>query len=345
MTADARTEAVREAPEQAVRTGDERGRLKRATVWCAGMARYLTARTMVGFTDFMPRPAVVRAFSGFAFLETALTSRGRSAQAEARIVMGQTRREAFATAWKWISMPYLDLVDLRRVSRGREDLSRWSVEEVNSSPAFALADARQPMLAVGGHFSFGALLPLALRFPEIVGIGVVDPLEPFRLQGDVLLRRLMMGMVHQLGEVLMPGRTGKSYVGQNDVQTDLANTLSQPGGVAFIMIDIDWKRAWAFHRPFCGYGDRGFALGAARIARIAQVPVVMVTAERLGDRRSRARFSDPMYPGPSDDASQDRPFMSHLLDMLELEIGRRRHAYPHPIGWQRRWSAANDRWE
>lgn len=344
------SKATDRAPERpaagsAMTAGVRQSRMRRSVVWIADMGRYAGARAIVGLADLLPRRAAIATVRGLAFIETALSARGRSARAEARTVMGLPRREAFKMAWSWISVPYLDLIDLRRVSQRREDLSRWKIEEINREPTYALLDQRAPLLGVGGHFSLGALLPLAERFPEIAPIGALDPIEPFALRGDVLLRRLMMGMVHGLGDVLMPGRVKKSFVGQSDVQGDMLASLSQPGGIGFIMIDIDWKRAWAFHRPFCGYGDRGFALGATRIARLAQVPTVMIAAERVGDRHSRAYFSDPIAPPPADAVETDLPRMSELLDQLETYIGRLRHAYPHPIGWERRWNRETERWE
>lgn len=323
-----------------------RSRYRRPLTWTADMGRYLAARTLVGIADILPRGGAVAVVRTLAFFETALSSRGRSARAEARDVMRVTgRKAAFRMAWSWISVPYIDLVDLRRVSRHREDLTQWTLEEVNREPAYALLDARKPILGVGGHFSFAGLLPLAHRFPNISPTGALDPIEPFALRGDVLLRRLMMGMAHGLSEVLLPGRVTRSYVGQSNVQDDLLATLSRPDGVGFIMIDIDWKRAWAFHRPFCGYADRGFALGATRIARLAQVPIVMVVSERVGPRRTRVYFSDPVWPGPVDRPEDDEPLMSRLLDDLERQIGRLRHAYPHPVGWARRWNPETERWE
>lgn len=334
------------APAPAESAPRTQTRLRRAIVWTADMGRYLAARSIVGVADVLPRGGAVAVVRTLAFVETALSARGRSGRAEARDVMGvKGRRAAFRMTWSWISVPYIDLIDIRRVSRRREDLSTWTIEEVNRDAVYALVDAKKPVLGVGGHFSHAALLPLSQRFPEIAPTGAVDPIEPFAFRGDVLLRRLMMGMVHGLSEVLLPGRVTKSYVGQSNVQDDLLAGLSQPGGIGMILIDIDWKRSWAFHRPFCGYADRGFALGATRIARLAQVPIVMIVAERIGPRRSRVYFSDPIYPGPVDSPENDQPLMCELLDKLEGHIGRLRHAYPHPVGWARRWNAETQRWE
>ena len=318
---------------------------RKARVWVADMLRYLALRGFVAVADHTPRRVSGAGVELLAGLECLLSSRGRAFRAESRLLFGASRRDAFGTARRTIRNQYLDLLDIRRVSTGREDVSRWEVEEFGRDEIDQLLSTRTPFLIVGGHFGYAPILPLAATFPALIATGGVDPIEPFQLRGDVLLRRLMMGMVHGLVHTLRPGEVSLAYVGQEDVQTRLLRTLSMPGGVGYLSLDIEWKKPNAHVRPFCGYSSRRFALGAVRIARLAQVPLVLIVGQRTGTRGSRIHYSGPYYPPARADAAGDTGTLDGLVDELERYVARFREDYPHPLGWERLWSATSERWE
>ena len=154
-----------------------------------------------------------------------------------------------------------------------------------------------------------------------------------------------MGMRHELASRLRKGETEKVYVGQQDVQTALLARLAEGGTTgAAIAIDIVWERPGALRLPFAGYLDRPFAKGAARIARLAQVPVGVLVAERTGRRSVRLHFGDMIQPPAIDDKESDKVVTATLVHELERQVGRFRGQYPHPIGWQRRWDAQSEEW-
>ena len=319
--------------------------VRRAVAWTADMGRYVMARGMFAVADYLPRRASGAIAGTIAAAECTLTRRGRALQAEGRLVFGLSSRKSWQVARRTMLVPYLDLIDLRRISTRRDDLRTWKPEAVNDEAFRAMLTSGQPVLVAGGHFAFTPLVAtLHLTVPEIHGTAVAAPIEPFRWRGEVLLRRLTLGMIHSLAEVLRPGAAQISYVGERDVQGEMLEELGKPGGVGFVMIDTDWRKPKAHVRPFCGIERAYFAVGAARIARLAQAPVFIVVPERTGMRSARVHYYGPFTPPPKDDAASDRAFTDELLDELERCVGRFRENYPRPVGWSRRWDAPSERW-
>jgi hypothetical protein len=310
----------------------------------SAMGRYLALRTVVAAADVLPYRVSTGTMRGLASLECRFSPRGRAARAEAAVIMNKHGREGFTLARDWMAIQYMDLIDLRRASTGREDLARWTVEEVNNEAVLDRVEKGLPILRVGGHFSFASILPLALRYPELSPVGVAYAKPAFKLDGDVLIARLMLGIGLQLANRLRPEGVQMSYVGVADVQGDLIDALSKPNGVGAMLIDVFWNKPNAYRRPYCGTVDTPFAVGAARVARLAQVPVVVSTSQRTGRRSSCVYYSDLYFPGAADDASGDIPLMNQLVDELERYVGRFRAAYPRFIGWQRRWDEHAEAW-
>ena len=70
-------------------------------------------------------------------------------------------------------------------------------------------------------------------------------------------------------------------------------------------IDAIWDKPRAHRRPFAGHAERGFALGTARIARLAQVPVVLGIAAWTDDSTVRVVWRPPIEPPRIDDERAD----------------------------------------
>ena len=129
------------------------------------------------------------------------------------------------------------------------------------------------------------------------------------------------------------------------VQDQVLSELAKPGSASQILIDAYWEKPTAYRRPFAGIADRGFALGAARIARLAQAPIVPFVAV-LGPRPRTViyEWGDPILPRRADDSAGDRDVIDEALDFLERGVARYPTQYLHPIGSARRWDPAKGRW-
>jgi lauroyl/myristoyl acyltransferase len=121
--------------------------------------------------------------------------------------------------------------------------------------------------------------------------------------------------------------------------------LAQPGGVVRIAIDALWEKPNAYRRPFAGLQERGFALGAARVARLAQCPLVFFQTTFQDDGSVLVERGDPMEPPPVDDRASDIAVTDRLLNELERWVARYPTQYLHPIGHDRCWNAETSRWE
>ena len=319
--------------------------LKAIRTWTVRMARYLFVRFFVLLADVLPGRGVLGFANALARLDLSCTKRGRSAVSEARLIFGLEGAGARGLAHQWLGIPYKDLVMFRRVARGRDRAEEWTLEQVNGEAVNALVDAGKPILVAGGHFEYSSMLALTRLHPELDAGVVMNPIEPFKLDGAVLLRRLINGTMRDLFVRLRPNSSiERIHVGEVGVQTRLLEVLSRPNGVGFIMVDTWWPKPNAYYRPFAGELRRPLAVGAARLARLAQCPVVVFAAERTGPKAVRLHYSDLIYPGQPGEAVGDRAMLDQMIDRLEVYLGRFRGQYPDFVGWERRWDSSTERW-
>jgi len=112
-----------------------------------------------------------------------------------------------------------------------------------------------------------------------------------------------------------------------------------------IRVDAYWEKPGAYRRAFAGIADRGVALGAARIGRLAQCPVVPFVAV-LGrhPRTVTIDWGNPIGPRAIDDKASDVETIDEALNFLEAGVARYPDQYLHPSGGDRHWDAAAARW-
>jgi lauroyl/myristoyl acyltransferase len=129
------------------------------------------------------------------------------------------------------------------------------------------------------------------------------------------------------------------------VQDAMLAKLAEPGGVGIIWVDAYWEKSNAYRRPFAGIAQRGFAGGVARIARLAQCPIVPFVAVLGAERRSaRIEWGAPIDPPELADRAMERRVLDLVIDWLERAVARHPTQYLHPLGRERLWDADNTRW-
>jgi hypothetical protein len=222
-----------------------------------------------------------------------------------------------------------DLVWLERMGRGREHLDAWTVTETNGGPVRELINAGRSFIVAGGHFTKAAT---KLRFKVIppAGASVTAALPPWRFSPGPLRERLhsqveVRARAGLLGEhattTVEVERTpgGSARTARDQVMT----ALEVPGTVTQILVDAYWDRPNSYRRPFGGQTDRGFALGAARISRLAQCPIVpFVAVFGSAQRTVHIDWGDLIEPNPVDDAASDQAVIDGVLAFLEAGIRR-----------------------
>ena len=92
--------------------------------------------------------------------------------------------------------------------------------------------------------------------------------------------------------------------------------------------------------------ERGVALGAARISRLAQCPLVpYVIAYGANPRTVIIEWGDPILPPRVDDKESDRLVTDQAIAFIERGVGRYPAQYAHPVGTERHWNTKTETWE
>jgi hypothetical protein len=247
---------------------------------------------------WLPLWVTLRLTAAFGLVEALLpTVTARVAREEiAAATGGQRGRRALRLVARRLTERQRHLVYKRFIARHGLD-AEWRFVEGNAESAHAVLSGGKPVLLVGGHFTGTAATLMwagALGERERLA-GVSGPTPSWRLSPKVLRTRLRKGASTGLNRRLfgdnaerrlpeMPdlwsGRAGvwKSAPKRTSVQDRVIELLSEPSGRAAIWPDAIWEKPEAYRRSFAGAEERGFALGAARIARLAQATVIPFVA-------------------------------------------------------------------
>jgi lauroyl/myristoyl acyltransferase len=240
-----------------------------------------------------------------------------------------------------LALPYRQYVALvQRASFGEPQPVQHHMSDVTAD----LLQSDQPALIVTGHFDREAMLAVFERgaLPRTLA-GVAAPKAakpPFYAAAKWEMFQTIADSVEirNGGETIRrtPGGTFESLV----------DRLREPRGTVHIHADavVDGSPSHTFTRPFAGTADRVFATGTARLARVAQAPMLLYFARRLEDGSIDISWSDPVQPARLDDEEGDVRVMSTLLDEIERQIGRHPETYVLPIGSDRQWDPHADKW-
>jgi hypothetical protein len=121
--------------------------------------------------------------------------------------------------------------------------------------------------------------------------------------------------------------------------------LTTPGSSVQILSDAIWEKPTAYRRAYAGTASRGVALGTARISRLAQVPIVPM-ALAWGDKPRTVVLcaGDLIEPPAMADKPADITTINKVLDFHERFVGRFPEQYDSPVGFERHWDPATQRW-
>ena len=316
----------------------------------AGWLRYGIERFVVlPAADVLPRRWALFVADAAGFLDAALPSTTSTiGLREAGASTGTRGWRRYAAAGRRLGGSRRDLVMMRRLRRHREHPRDWKIVEVNPERIHALMESRGSCVLVTGHFHHAAELAVGNGlFPPIAGKGMTAPTPGGRLSPQIMRERLQNRLLYGLGPMLegAPGKQTFPPVGDPEMMPAILKDLSGPGGCVRVFIDAIWDKPRAHRRPFAGIGERGFALGAARIARLAQCPIILEVCVYQPDGAVRVEWGPYIEPLPIDDDAADVAVMDQLLDALEIAVGRYSKQYLHPIGSERTWNAETDCWE
>lgn len=260
------------------------------------------------------------------------------------VMFGLAPREAGALAQEHLARPFRDYVIARRTIEGREVPSRWRVES-RCEPEI-LKQPGQSLIIAAGHFSRQAMGGLYL--PHLIPKRLATVVAPMRAASGIkgLRVRLQLGALERGIRLVRDNDLDIVEIGGASPVTGLLRRLRTPDGAAIIAADALWPKQapGGIERPFAGYATSTYALGAARLARLSQCPVVTCVPYLDKDGVIILEWGRLIAPPARDDEEADLRITNIILDTIERAIGRRPGQYVLPFGHERRWDSVAGRW-
>jgi len=242
---------------------------------------------------------------------------------------------------------FTDFVSVRWLRQGKTDIEQWEVTEYNAAAVETMRRSGQSYLIATGHFSREATATIHARKISPHHLSLILATLPARSFRPSLLR-----LRTQLSEILgalrrmRPDDMDQVYVGAASSHLVAAiHRARKPGSTIIITADTPWYHEGSYARPFAGHAMLPLSTATAKLARLAQIPIVTCVPVLLGPRRIAIHWSNPILPPPRRDDQADQRIMDEVIDFLEKAIGDRPEQYSLPIGGKRRWNRANRSWE
>lgn len=259
-------------------------------------------------------------------------------------MFGMPSRQAGALAREHLARPFRDYVIARRTVAGREIPARWCVESRNEPEI--LKQQGKSLIIAAGHFSRQAMGGLYL--PHVIPKRLATLVAPMPVSAGLkgFRVRLQLGAMEEAIRLVRDNDLDIVEIGGASPVTGLLRRLRAPDGAAIIAADALWPRQapGGIERSFAGYESSTYALGAARLARLSQCPVVTCVPYLDSDGRIVLEWGDLIAPPARDDEAADLRITDLILDILERAIGCRPGQYVLPFGHERRWDSACGRW-
>ncbi len=333
-----------------------------------GWLRFLADRfVIVPAARTLPLGAALWLAGAAGWLDATIPSgMSRAARREIEVCTGATGMRRLRLVARRLAGTRRDLVYHVRMNSGRERPERWTLIQENGGPISGLLSSGRPFVIASGHFLSSASTLRYKALPQ-ANRPVSGELPRWMLSPLELRRRLTSqsakGARHgfyrttetadELAERAAivpdlwaePRNWAEAPARIPSVQDAALARLREPGATVSIYPDVHWDKPNAYHRPFAGVSDRRFAIGAARIARLASCPIVpYVAVHGPGPRTVTITWGEPIEAGDPDDKSSDIRVMDRIIDFIERQVALHPCEYLLGIGHERRWDPASERW-
>ncbi len=273
---------------------------------------------------------------------------GRAVLATMRKSFLMEDAEAKRSAREYLAQPFYSFVVFHRILRHREHPDSWKIEERNNHDVAQLRDSGRSFIVATGHFRRESYV--ALHMPRCCPgslAPVFVPVPVRSLRPHNIRTRLAFG---QLLQVVQHSRPDSKFVyvgGAGGAFGELLRHLKQPSCQVVVSVDAFWKAAGsnAYTRPFAGMRARTFSIGAAKLSRLAQCPIVACATYVANDGAVVLEWGPVTPPPELDDEAVDFQTTNAILDFLQDAIGRRPAQYVLYIGEERRWKPVLRTWE
>ena len=272
---------------------------------------------------------------------SARTPHGRRVAGEFERAFGAGSGARIAAGW--FARPFRDFAALQQVARGRCLIEAWGVRERIPAAAERIRDSGSPYVVATGHFSREAVLHLYVPSAIPGRLSTLVARLPGRSRHPAARRvRLQCGTSLRAVACVRP-QTRFVYVREAGQAAEALNELRRPEGALLAAVDATaWRGPLV--RPFAGRRSREFALGTARLARLAGCPILPCVPYLDDEGGVVLEWGEPIPPPARRDRLADRDVTSAVLDVLEVGVGRRPDQYVVPTRGERRWNPATATW-
>ena len=295
--------------------------------------------------DYLPHKWARALARQMAFLAAiTVMDNGRRAYTTMKRAFDVSDERALGLAREWLATQFCDFVALRRVARGREKPANWRIVQTNEGLLRQLRESRTPFILATGQFSREATLacftPLVCPEGMIVAVQPEIPLvwQPRAMRLRVQYGQLLDGWYHA-----SPGKLEYYIIGQS--QRSLRERVQIPGTIIYITVDAYWFADDAYRRPFAGYGSYPVTTRPAKLARLAQCPILVCVPYIDSDGKVVLEWGPIIPPPLPEDSEADARITNSLIDALECAVGLRPTQYANAIGVGRRWNASAGQWQ
>jgi len=205
--------------------------------------------------------------------------------------------------------------------------------------SFVLAQAHfergtaQAAVFNGANFDGRELFVVAVKVPRFVPM-------PHIWRIGLQLRQLT-----RASQAIRP--KGMEFVYTGGAVTGLVEKLQHERIMVSINVDAHWSRnrSSTLERPFCGALKRSFSTGAAKLARLANAPLMLaLPVFDAHPGQVRLRMYGPYTSDAAIPEQRDTEISQKILDTIEREVGVRPCEYVLEIGAARRWDNESHRW-
>jgi lauroyl/myristoyl acyltransferase len=297
--------------------------------------------------DWLPRSWALSLATGLGKLHARMPYYGRSTRKVVRRSLTQDPKRAQQLCDAILSRHFLDFVILRRYLRGREDLEKWPLIEVNSEIVESLRRSDASYLLATGHFARQPLLPTYLRkiTPHQI-VQIANPPLPRSWRSQYIWVRPHFDQMLRFPTKLRP-ETLHLHPGTSNVSQAIARELEKPGRVVCVSPDAPWPatKPGAIVRPFAGRASAGFATGTARLARLAQCPIAVFVSYMNDQKEVVVEWVRVIQPPEREDSQADVAITHLMLDDIERYVGLHPEQYVLEVFGDRRWNPELQRWE
>lgn len=234
----------------------------------------------------------------------------------------------------------------------RYDVSKVDVECSGIEKVRELVDSGESVILASLHFSREAAYVMYLLSMRLGHVSMSMWGKPV-IEGNFAERMHSRRQMAQFGglidgmQKLPSDRWEMLFIGPNQSpMKTLLRRLKASGNIIVTTIDAPWKDSGrgVLNRPFCGYPERTFSTGTAKLAQATGRPVVLCIPTVSREGKVHLLFEDPVRIERKDETAETR-VMNQLLDNIERYVGTYPDQYVVQIGIGRRWNAAEKVWE